>query len=534
MYIDVVPNRHSPPAVLLRESVREGPKVRKRTLANLSHLDACRVAALRRALRGEFDHLVETSPVCGPVFGLLYALKQVADDVGLTAVLGKSRRGKLGLFLTLARVAHRGSRLSAVRWAQDQAVQEVLGLSAFDEDHLYAALQDLAARQEQIEQRLYERYVGRRGAAPLLFLYDITSTYLEGEKNQLAEFGYNRDGKRGKLQIVVGLLTDDAGEPLAVRVFSGSRADPTTVADQIEILKQRFRVQEVVLVGDRGMIKSTGKQALSAQGLRYITALTDPQIRKLLRRGTIQLGLFEEQVCEVEADGVRYLLRKNEVEARKQQYRLQDKLSRLQAKVAARNAQVAEQRRCQPAAGLRKLQAWVQRHKLAAFVSLSLPQRSISIEIDEAARAQATQLDGCYVIETDVAKQLLDAQTAHDRYKDLAHLEQELRTLKTALLEIRPVFVRKQEHTRGHVFVCLLALKISRQIQKRLAAVFGTTDVDPYAVTLKDALAALSRLCLMLYPVKDNLTIPLLPRPDAQQARILKALHVHLPQKIKM
>ncbi|MGH9340847.1 MAG: IS1634 family transposase [Acidobacteriota bacterium] len=213
-------------------------------------------------------------------------LKQVADALGLSSISGNHRLGKLALFLTLARVAHQGSRLSAVRWAQDQAVEEVLGLGAFDEDGLYGALDDLARRQEKIEQRLYERYVKRRGGAPILFLYDVTSTYLEGENNELAEFGYNRDGKRGKLQIVVGLLTDAEGEPPAVRVFSGSRSDPTTVADQIEILKQRFHVQEVVFVGDRGMVKWKGKQALSEAGLRYLTALTDPQMRKLLKRGS--------------------------------------------------------------------------------------------------------------------------------------------------------------------------------------------------------------------------------------------------------
>src|SRR5499427_10195575 len=310
MYIDIVPNRHSPPAILLRESVRDGTTIRKRTLANLSQWEPGRVEVLRRALRGEFDHLPPGEPTCGPVFGVLYALKQVAEDLGLPQVLGRTRRGKLALFLILARVAHRGSRLSAVRWAQQHAVGEVLGLSDFDEDDLYATLDILAQRQDRLEQRLYRRYVARRGSPPVLFLYDVTSSYLEGEQNELAAYGYNRDGKRGKQQIVLGLLTDEVGEPLAVRVFEGNTADQSTVPTQITILTQRFDVTEVVFVGDGGMVRSKGKAALTAERIRYLTALTEPQSRRLLKRDVLQLELFAEQGCEVQADGKRYILRK--------------------------------------------------------------------------------------------------------------------------------------------------------------------------------------------------------------------------------
>ncbi len=312
MYVATVPNRSSPPAILLRQSYRQGGQVKSRTLANLSHWNPARIEALRRALRGDFDHL-PAEPASGLIFGLLYALKQLAESLGLTAALGKTRLAKLALFLVLARVAHQGSRLSAVRWAEDHAVSEVLGLGCFDEDHLYAALDDLCARQEQIEQALYRQYLRRRSAPPTLFLYDVTSSYLEGQHNALGDYGYPRDGKRGKLQIVIGLLADGEGEPLAVRVFAGNTGDPVTVVDQIRILQSQFGVQELVFVGDRGMVKSKGKQALREAGLHYISAMTDPQIRRLLREGTLQMGLFSEEVCEVEADGLRYLLRKNEL-----------------------------------------------------------------------------------------------------------------------------------------------------------------------------------------------------------------------------
>jgi hypothetical protein len=529
MYIDVVPNRHSPPAILLRESVRDGPIIRKRTLANLSQWEPGRVEALRRALRGDFDHFPLGEPTCGPSFGVLYALNHVADDLGLTQALGHSRSGKRALFLPLARVAHPGSRLSAVRWAQQHAVQEVLGLSGLDEDDLSATLDALTQRQERLEQQLYRRYVARRGSPPILFLYDVTSSYREGEQNALAAYGYNRDGKRGKKQIVMGLLTDETGEPLAVRVFEGNTADPMTVSTQITILTQRFDVAEVVFVGDGGMVRSKGKAALSAEGIRYLTALTEPQLRRLLTRDGLQLELFAEQVCEVQADGKRYILRKNAAEARKAQHRLQDKLTTLQQLVAARNAKVAPSTRCQPEAGLRGLQAWVKRYKLSTIVALALDERQIILQIDAAAHERALQLAGCYVLETDVPSDRLDPQTAHDRYKDLAHVERDLRTLKTGLLEIRPLFVRKETRTRGHVFVCMLALKLSREMQRRLAATFGTTKEDPHGVTLQDALAALHRLCLLTYPLNDTHSITRLPRPDDQQTRILQALQVSLP-----
>jgi transposase len=530
MYIASVPNRNSPPAILLRESFRLNGKVHKRTLANLSHWDPARVLALQRALRGDFDHL-DSLPTCGPVFGLLFILKQIADALGLTAALGKSRLAKLALFLVLARVAHHGSRLSAVRWAEDHAVAEVLHLGPFDEDDLYAALDDLCTRQQTIEKTLYQRYLQRRAVPPALFLYDVTSSYLEGEHNALGEYGYNRDGKRGKLQIVIGLLADEQGEPLAVRVFAGNTGDPATVAEQIRIVKEQFGVQELVFVGDRGMVKSKGKQALQAEGLRYISALTDPQIRKLLSTGTLQMSLFAEQVCEVEADGVRYVLRKNEDQAAREQHRWDDKLAKLSGKVDQRNEKVKTAKRCQPEAGLRKLQAWAARHKLAGQVNLRVEDRTILLEREQAAIDQAMQLAGCYAVVTDVPKERMNEQAVHDTYVSLQKVERDFRLMKTGLLEVRPLFVRKESRTRGHVFCCMLALKLSREIERRLQAVFGTTDANPHACTVPDAMAALQRLCLLEYQIDKKTTVTRLPKPDARQKEILAALQVHLPEK---
>src|SRR5437867_6547375 len=241
MCITAVPNRHSPPAILLRESFRDGAKVRTRTLANLTSWAPERIEAMRRALKGEFDGLTgDLQPVCGPIFAVLFVLRQLAERVGLLRVLGTERWAKLVLFLVLARVAAQGSRLSAVRWAAHHAVVETLGLGHFDEDDLYEALDRLAAEQERIEGALYRRTVRQRGGAPTVVLYDVTSSYVEGACNELAVFGYNRDKKAGKTQIVIGLVTTGTGEPLAVQVFDGNTSDPLTVPAQVETLRRIF------------------------------------------------------------------------------------------------------------------------------------------------------------------------------------------------------------------------------------------------------------------------------------------------------
>ena len=533
MYIASVPNRNSPPAILLRESFRDQGKVKTRTLANLTSWAPTRIEALRQVLRGDFDQLPPGEPILGPIFGLLFVLKQIADQLGLTAAIGHSRLGKLALFLILARVAHQGSRLSASRWAQDHAVSEVVGLASFDEDDLYAALDDLCARQENIERALYHQYQRRSGKQPpRLFLYDVTSSYLEGERNELGAFGYNRDGKKGKLQIVIGLLTDAAGEPLAVRVFEGNRCDPTTVAEQIKIVKEQFQVEELVFVGDRGMVKSKGKQALEQAKLRYITALTDPQIRGLLKRGILQLELFSEQLCEVEDHSVRYVLRKNETEAARERHRLEDKLAKLEEKIAARNEETKKKQRCQPEAGKRKLEAWAAQHKLQRLLTVKLEGRMLILERQEAAMATSLELAGCYVVTTDVLPQSMSTQEVHDSYVSLQKVERDFRAMKTGLLEVRPLFVRKESRTRGHVFCCMLALKLSREMERRLREQFGTTDSNPHAITLRDALTSLGSLCLLHYKVDEKTTVTKLPQPRANQRKILTALGVTLPATV--
>ncbi len=536
MYIESVPNRKSPPTVLLRESYREQGTVKKRTLANLTKWPTTLVADMRNSLAdnlGDKQNNAQTVDIndveSGPVFGVLAVLKKLANEVGITNALGTTRLAKLTLFLILARIPHQGSRLSAVRWARNHAVKEVLGLNYFDEDDLYEALDWIEKHQETIEKRLYQRYLKDHGSPPVLVLYDITSSYLEGEKNELAEYGYNRDQKKGKKQIVIGLLTGPEGEPLSIEVFRGNTSDPTTVSHQVEKLLHRFAINEIVFVGDRGMVKATGKEALKVQhGLHYITALTDPQIRKLLKTGVFQTDLFDVNVVEVAGEkGKRYLLRRCELRQRKERHRREDKIARLSEAVRERNQKVSGSKRAKPEAGLSQLKSWAKRHKILSFVDLHLENDQIKMVINGEKQEEDGLLDGCYVVETDVSDHKMDKKNIWDRYGDLQKVERDFRRMKTTLIEVRPLFVRKEERTRGHVFISMLSLKIARLIESRLYRVFQTTRESDDAVTVEDAMDALSRLCLQHYHIGKQ-TVTGLPKPDDYQQKILDALAVKI------
>ena len=229
---------------------------------------------------------------------------------GWSAPWVKPRASRVSpLSLIYARIAHQGSRLSAARWSEDQAVREVLQVGPFDEDDLYAALEHLDKNQSDIERALAPKQ--QSGGTKAVFLYDVTSVYFEGQDNELAEFGYNRDGKKGKKQMVAGLLTDGQGDPISIQLYRGNTSDPPTFLDAVQKLKVRFGAEEIALVGDRGMIKRLGKQALGEANFRYVTALTDPQVRAMLKQGKLQWELFEDKPAEVEMEGKRYVLRCN-------------------------------------------------------------------------------------------------------------------------------------------------------------------------------------------------------------------------------
>jgi hypothetical protein len=500
-----------------RKTDKRKTKVVHRTLANLSKLPPALVDVIERYCEAQrHGQPLEVTgnkvqPVVGRAYGPLGGLLALAREIGLERVLGNSRLGKLAMFLVLARVLHQGSRLSAVRWAETQAVAEALGLSRFDEEDLYATLDWLCKEQSRVERALTP---GKpKGAA---FLYDVTSSYVEGQKNELAAAGYNRDGKRYKKQIVLGLLTDAEGEPVSVQVYEGNRADPTTVADQVRKLVEDFEGCEVVLVGDRGMLKAEGRQLLSQQGFRFVTALTDPQVRKLLAEGTLQLELFGETVSEVtSSEGLRYVLRRNPASQKRHRSRRADQLQRVRAKVEARNAYVEQRPRASETTSLRQAERWLRAYKLQDFVTARLEGRRVVVEVSAEQQQAVELLDGCYVVVSDVPGDKASAQQLWARYGDLQRVERDFRTLKTGLLEIRPLFLRKAGRTRGHALVSMLALKLVRQLERR---------VQPLGLTVKDALARLEgvRLVTLADPKLGLWSLP--SRWDKPQQQVLAVL----------
>ena len=471
------------------------------TLANLSKLPAALVDLIDSFCKqGEVkepavsrsagsSELPPSSVHIGPCYGVLAALHALAQELGLVSAVGReSRTQRLALYLVYMRLAHQGSRLSAARASEDHAVRETLQVGRFDEDDLYEALDYLEKNQTRIEQAL-QASRGPAGAGAI-FLSDVTSCYFEGQHNELADFGYNRDGKKGKKQRVAGLLTDGDGEPLSIQLYRGNTSDPPTFLDAVEKLKVRLGAQEIALVGDRGMIKRLGKQALGEAKFRSVSALTDPQIRALLKKGVLQMEFFDEQPVEVQGQGKRYVLRCNLQTQAREQGRRADQWQRVKAKIVARNQAVEKHPRMKAESSLRQAQSWIKQYRLGSWITVSLEGRQV-VWVEDALAWQAEgQLDGCYVVESDLPTEVASPQQVHDRYVGLTEVERDFRTIKTGLLELRPVFVRKATRTRGHAMVTLLALKLARALDRRVAPL-GLTVADAL-----DRLAGVRLVCL--------------------------------------
>jgi len=511
-------------SILLRESYREGGKVRKRTIANLSHCTSGEIAAIKLALKhkrdltvlGSLKESVELEE--GFSVGAVWAVSQIGKDLGIEKALGTDVEGLLAFWQVIARVIDQGSRLSAVRLAQVHAACDVLEIRrGFDENDLYDNLTWLADHQERIEQRLF---LSRRGKTkPQLFLYDVTSSYLEGEKNYFGEYGYSRDGKKGKKQMVIGLLCDEDGDPVAVEVFSGNTQDTRTFASQVRKVAEELGCQEVTFVGDRGMIKSTQIENLP-EGFHYITAITKPQIEGLMKRGLIQFGLFDEKVCEVEEAGIRYILRRNPVRVEEMEKSRLSKRHALEGFVSEKNDYLSEHPRAKVSTAVEKVRSKIKLLRQEKWLSVKAQDRRLSLEQNDAMLKEETALDGCYVIKTDLSKEVADKQLIHDRYKDLTEVERAFRDCKTTILEVRPVFVRSEKSTRGHVLVVMLAYLIIRKLRAAWAA---------FDMTVEEGLKQLSTLCSMEIKVKDHGSCLKIPRPREKSRDLLKALDVRMP-----
>lgn len=550
--------------VLLRSSFREEGKVKHRTLGNLSDCSDDEINAIRLALKHK-DQLANLlagealkpkpakaglrSPVAaaadavpaftqGPGVGAIAVLRGLAEDLGIAAALGDDREGRLALWQVIARALDQGSRLSAVRLARDLGAECVLGLPSFDEDDLYANLAWLQDRQEAIEQDLFKHRAATE--KPSLYLYDVTSTYLEGEHNALAAFGYNRDGKRGKKQIVIGLLCDEHGVPVALEAFRGNTADPKTVSSQIAKLRQRFDAHNITLVGDRGMLRGPQLSELSAAGLHYITAISKPQIETMLESGTLQMELFDQPLGEVIAPSTvpppppaagadtappdkesaprmeRFILRRNPVRQAEIAANRAGKKQALEKAVSELNTYLAEHPRAKVATAQRRMEQRIKALGLSHWMSVRSDERTLTLSADSGALEEESKLDGCYVLRTDLSAAEASKETVHDRYKSLGEVEQAFRRSKTVELEMRPVHVRKESSTRGHLLVVMLACLLMQELGKRWA------HLD---LTVKEGLDRLNTYCAV--EVAGVIKVMLQPRKDVQL--LITAAGVTLP-----
>jgi len=514
--------------VLLRESYREVDKVKTRTIANLSHCKPEEIEAIKIALAHK-DDLAQLGSLAsdlkieeGPSVGAVWTVLWVARRVGIEKALGTDRAAKLAMWQVIARVIDQGSRLSAVRLAQIHAACDVLGLrQGFSEKSLYENLGWIEKHQASIEKRLFRARLG--GEKPQLFLYDVTSSYLEGDHNELGDWGYNRDKKRGKKQIVIGLLCDDDGAPVSIEVFRGNTQDLATFAPQVRKVAERFDCQGVTFVGDRGMIKTAQIEQLGDENFHYISALTKPQIETMLMRGVIQLELFDEKVCEIADDGVRYVLRRNPVRAEEIAVVRRDKQASVERFLGKKNRYLQEHRRASVEVAHRDIVEKIARLRIESWLRIEVEGRRMSLVTDKAALRESSRLDGCYVIRTDLAAGAADSQTVHDRYKDLAEVERAFRTCKTGHLEMRPIYVRRADNTRAHALVVMLAYLIVRELRRAWA------DMD---LTVEEGLSQLATLSTMRVRVSrahGGGEAHKIPRPRPTSRQLLKAAGVRLP-----
>ena len=494
MYIATIPNRSSPPAILLRESYRQGKKVKSRTLANLTHWPPEKIDGLRRVLADE-----PVGPVTsrGPGGTDAFEIQRSLPHGHVAAVLGTLRR--LGLerivasrpsperdlvtAMIVARVIDPRSKLATSRGLGCETafttLGEALGVSAATADDLYEAMDWLLPRQAAIEKALAARHL----AEHTLVLYDVTSTYYEGRTCPLAKFGHNRDGKKNKLQIVFGLLCNVEGCPVGVEVFEGNTADPKTLTKQIEKLQKRFKLDRVVLVGDRGMLTEARiEQELRPNGLDWITALRAPAIRALMEEGTIQPSLFDERdLAEITSPaypGERFVACRNpllaEERARKRKELLAATEKELDVIVAA------TQRKKNRLRGKDRIALRVgrvlHRFKMSKHLRLDITEDSFQYERDEASIAAEAALDGIYVVRTSLPAGTLDAEQTVHAYKGLAVAERAFRSLKTVDLKVRPIHHRLEDRVRAHVLLCMLAYYVEWHMRRALAPILFDDD----------------------------------------------------------
>jgi len=516
--------------ILLRECYRENGKVQHKTIANISHCTDEEIEAISIALKNKknISYLKELSDgthESGKIVGAVALLNQVANNLGIKKILGNLREGVLILWLVISRIIDQGSRLSAVRLAQIHSGCEILGMEGFNENDLYSSMDWLYSKKEEIEEKIYKEWEilhkAKRGEN--IFLYDVSSSYLEGDCNELGEYGYNRDKKKGKKQIVYGLLTDAEGEAIAVEVFQGNTSDNKTITKQIEKIKERFGCKYVTIVGDKGMIKSTQIEEITESKFHYITSITKSQIETLLERGILQIGLFDDKICEIEdtEKGIRYILRRNKYRAEEIRNNREMKISFVRKKIEEMNKYLSDHKKAKLEIQYNKIKQSIKVRKMLNYVNIIKDEelRKLDIQIDKEGLEASGKLDGCYVIKTDLPKEVADGEMIHSRYKGLAEVERAFRTEKSEL-EVRPIYVRKKVRTIAHLMITMMAYKIERYLRE------SWKDLN---LTVAEGIEALQQISSIVVTI-GNTKIVNVPKPNDLCKKLLSRVNVTIPE----
>ena len=502
MHIHIVPNRGSPPTVLLRESYREGPKVRKRTLANLSSLSSAQIEAIRATLRGQALQAVAPpvaqlpfEAIASPSHGHVQAVEVTLQRLGMAGLLASKpcRERDLVLAMVAARILQPHTKLATTRWWHTTTLPVQFDVAQADEDDLYAAMDWLLARQGRIEKSLAARHLSPGG----MVLYDLSSSYFEGTGCPLAKLGYNRDGKSGLLQVNYGLLADPRGCPVAVSVYEGNVSDSLTLMPAVHKVRDDFGIAQLVMVGDRGMISNKAIAELrETDGVGWITALKSVSIRALVEQGQLQLGLFDEcnllELSSPDYPGERLVACRNPQLAKLRAYKRQELLTatevhldKIKVRVGSGKLTGADE------IGVRVGKV-INQYKVAKHFELTIDDHSFSFVRKLEQIAAEAALDGVYIIRTCVSPAQMDAASCVRNYKSLAQVERAFRSLKTIALKVRPIHHRKADRVRAHLFLCMLAYYVEWHMREAWRELMFA-DTDQQAKATRDPVAPATR-----------------------------------------
>jgi len=497
MHIDAVPNREARPTYLLRESFREGNRVRKRTLANLSALTDEQIAAIRRVLRGEQLCAPSTlfEVIASRPRGHVEAVAVAMHGLGIERLLAArpSRERDVVCAMIAARIVQPHTKLATTRWWHSTTLAEDFGVAGRDEDDLYAAMDWLLEHQHTIQKKLAARHL----SAGSLVLYDLTSSYFEGTTCPLAKLGYSRDGRKGTLQVNYGLLTDARGCPVAVSVYAGNVGDSLTLMPEVKRLRESFGVEQLVMVGDRGMISQKSiEQMRQIDGIGWISALKNASIRALVEQGHLQLGLFDErnllEISSPDYPGERLVACRNPELAALRTHKREDllasterNLEKIKARVDAGKLTGADE------IGLRVGKV-VNQYKVGKHFELDIGDATFTFERKRDSIAAEAALDGIYIVRTSVRAAQMDGPDCVRNYKALANVERAFRSLKTIDLKVRPIHHRTAERVRAHIFLCMLAYYVEWHMREAWRELMFA-DTEQQAKATRDPVAPAKR-----------------------------------------